>query len=78
VAAGRDLPLTIAAVALPAAVAAFRITGLDHDSRSELAAARNRQQAVSEIERRLGDAADNPTLFLMAMSLSDTAAGGAR
>ena len=36
----------------------------------QLAAAHGRQQAVLTIEHRLGSAADNPMLFLMALSLS--------
>ena len=67
IAAGRDLPLTIAGVGLPDSTAVFRVTGLDHDGRMKLAAAHGHQQAVRTIEHRLGSAADNPMLFLMAL-----------
>jgi energy-coupling factor transporter ATP-binding protein EcfA2 len=70
IAAGRDLPLTIAGAGLPDSTAVFRVTGLDHDGRMKLAAAHGHQQAVRTIEHRLGSAADNPMLFLMALSLS--------
>jgi len=72
VAAGRDLPLTIAGADLPDSSAVFRICGLDRGGRSLLAAAHGgHDQAVMMIEHRLGDAADNPLLFLMALSLID-------
>lgn len=70
IAAGRDLPLTIAGAGLPDNAAVFRIAKLDHDHRVKMAAAHGRQQAVRTIEHRLGSAADNPMLFLMALSLS--------
>jgi len=72
VATGRDLPLTIAGADLPDSSAAFQICGLDQASRSLLATAHGgHDQAVMIIEQRLGDAADNPLLFLMALSLID-------
>ena len=71
IAAGRDLPLTIDGAGLPDSAAVFRIDRLDHAHRMEMAAALGRQQAVRTIEHRLGSAADNPMLFLMALSLSD-------
>jgi hypothetical protein len=70
IAAGRDLPLTIAGAGLPESTAVFRVTELDHDGRMKLAAAHGGQQTVRTIEHRLGSAADNPMLFLMALSLS--------
>ena len=70
IAAGRDLPLTIAGAGLPESTAVFRMTELDHDGRMELAAARGYQQTVRTIEHRLGSAADNLMLFLMVLSLS--------
>lgn len=72
VATGRDLPLTIAGADLPDSSAVFQICGLDRGSRGLLAAAHGgHDQAVMMIEDRLGDAADNPLLFLMALSLID-------
>jgi hypothetical protein len=69
IAAGRDLPLTLAGAALPEGVAAFRMAKLGHSGREELAAAHGGPQAVRAIEHRLGDAVDNPMLFLMALTL---------
>ena len=72
VATGRDLPLTIASAGLPDSTAVFRMCGLDRGSRGLLAAAHGcHDQAVMMIEHRLGEAADNPLLFLMALSLID-------
>jgi len=67
---GRDLPLIMAGADLPDSSAVFRICGLDRGSRGLLAAAHGgHDQAAMMIEYRLGDAADNPLLFLMALSL---------
>ena len=72
VATGRDLPSTIAGADLPDSSAVFRLCGLDRGSRGRLAAAHGGHgQAVMMIEDRLGDAADNPLLFLMALSVVD-------
>jgi hypothetical protein len=72
VAAGRDLPLTIAGASLPGSSAVFRLCGLDPRTRGLLAEAHGGHgQALMMIEDRLGDAADNPLLFLMALSLVD-------
>lgn len=71
IAVGRDLPLTIDGAGLSDSAAVFRIDRLDHAQRVKMAAELGRQQAVRTIEHRLGSAADNPMLFLMALSLSD-------
>jgi len=60
IAAGRDLPLTIAGAGLPESTAVFRMTGLDHEDRMELAAARGYQQMVRTIEHRLGSSGSAP------------------
>ncbi len=78
IAVGRDLPLTIDGAGLPDSTAVFRIDRLDHAHRMEMAATIGRQLAVRTIEHRLGSAADNPMLFLMALSLSDDGAPRSR
>jgi hypothetical protein len=71
IATGRDLPLAIAVTTMLDVPAAYRLTTLDHGSRRQLASAQVvDDQIVSMIEHQLGDAADNPMLFLMALSVS--------
>lgn len=69
IAAGRDLPATLAGAALPEGVAVFRMAKLGPSGREGLAAAHGGEQAVRAIEHGLGSAADNPMLFLMALAL---------
>lgn len=78
IASGRDLPMTISGTGLPSITAAFRIDEMDRDGRTELASAHGRPQAVRMIEHRLGSAASNPMLFLMALSLSGDGLPGTR
>jgi hypothetical protein len=71
IAAGRDLPLTIAGAAMPDIASVFRLTSLDSGSRRLLADAHgSHEQVVRMIEHQLGDIVENPLLFLMALSLS--------
>jgi hypothetical protein len=68
---GRDLPLTIAVTTVADTPAVYRLTALNRDTRRQLASTHaGGDQVVSMIEHRLGDAADNPMLFLMALSVS--------
>lgn len=69
---GRDLSTTMTVASLPDPPAAYRLTGLDSATRRQLACAQigYRDDVVELIESRLGDAADNPMLFLMALSVS--------
>jgi hypothetical protein len=78
IASGRDLPMTISGAGLPGSMAAFRIDEMDRDGRAELASALGRPQAARMIEHRLGSAASNPMLFLMALSLSGDGLPGSR
>lgn len=70
IATGRDFLQTISGAGLPDNATVFRVAGLDHGRRMEMAAAHGRQQTVPAIEHRLGSAVDNPMLFLMALSMS--------
>jgi hypothetical protein len=78
IASGRDLPMTCSGIGLPGSTVAFRIDELDRDGRTELARAHGRPHAVRLIEYRLGSAASNPMLFLMALSLSGDGLPGSR
>ncbi|MCM4080623.1 hypothetical protein [Paractinoplanes hotanensis] len=71
IATGRDLNLTIATTAAGQQPEAYRLADLDGAARRQLAKANGcSDQTVGLIEDRLGDAAGNPMLFLMALSVS--------
>jgi hypothetical protein len=79
IASGRDFLMTIGGTGLPDGTSAFQIAEMDPDGRTELATAHGRPpQAARIIEHRLGTAADNPMLFLMALSLASDGLPGSR
>jgi hypothetical protein len=73
IAAGRDLPVLRSVLQVLGEPVAYRLTPLTNATRRELAGRLQdkRTDIVETLERKLGDAVDNPLLFLMALGLSD-------
>jgi hypothetical protein len=72
IATGRDLPIVIAVLQVIGRPTAYRLSLLNSSSRRDLASRLPdvRPGVVEAIEQQLGDAVDNPMLFLMALAVS--------